>query len=82
MLNTIGKSTNDVDIVEKMIAAGMNIAIVNMAYGSKDDHTNTIQTLRQASKNFSEKMGKNYPLGVALRLSGRKIRTGLISDVS
>lgn len=67
--------------MQKMIAAGMNIAILNLSFGIREDHVETIKMLRQASKNFSATMGKNYPLSIAIMLPGRKIRTGRIAEV-
>lgn len=77
----LGKSTYDIDILEKMIGSGMNIALLNMNFGPREEHVEVIKMLRAAARNFSTKMGKNYPLGIAMRLSGRKIRTGRIADV-
>ncbi|XP_052756024.1 uncharacterized protein LOC113515592 [Galleria mellonella] len=77
---TMGKSTNDVETMEKMIASGMNVAVLNLCYGSREEHVETIKMLRQAAKNYSAKMGRNYPLAIATRLAGRKIRTGRIAE--
>ncbi|CAH0605872.1 unnamed protein product [Chrysodeixis includens] len=77
---SMGKSTYDVEIMEKMIGAGMNIALLNMNFGPREEHVDAIKMLRQAAKNFSVRMGKNYPLAIAVKLSGRKIRTGRIAD--
>ncbi|XP_047022637.1 pyruvate kinase-like [Helicoverpa zea] len=77
---SMGKSTYDVEILEKMIGAGMNTAMLNMNFGSREEHVECIKMLRIAAKNFSIKMGKNYPLSIAMRLSGRKIRTGRIAE--
>ncbi|PZC86603.1 pyruvate kinase [Helicoverpa armigera] len=77
---SMGKSTYDVEVLEKMIGAGMNTAMLNMNFGSREEHVECIKMLRIAAKNFSIKMGKNYPLSIAMRLSGRKIRTGRIAE--
>lgn len=65
-----------------MIAAGMNVALLTMSFGTREEHIDTIKMLRQAAKNYSIKMGRNYPLAIACRLAGRKIRTGRIAEVS
>ncbi|XP_045446853.1 pyruvate kinase-like [Melitaea cinxia] len=80
IIATMGKSTKDIDVMENMMSAGMNIALLNLCFGTKDEHIETIKTLRQAAKNYSIKMGKVYPLAIAARLPGRKIRTGSIAD--
>lgn len=78
----IGKATNEVVILQKMMAAGMNIALLNLTFGVKEDHIDMIKKLRHAAKDFSVNMGKNYPLAIAAKLPGRKIRTGKIADVT
>ncbi|CAH2243261.1 pyruvate kinase-like isoform X2 [Pararge aegeria] len=80
IMATMGKSTYDVEVIEKMIAAGMNIALLNLSFGPLEEHVETIKLLRQAAKNYSARIGKNYPLAIAARLPGKKIRTGYISD--
>ncbi|CAH0407389.1 unnamed protein product [Chilo suppressalis] len=80
IIASMGKSTNDVVIMEKMMASGMNIALLNMSYGTREEHMQTIKMLRQAATNFSVNMGRNYPLAIAIQLPGRKIRTGRIAD--
>ncbi|XP_013138816.1 PREDICTED: pyruvate kinase-like isoform X2 [Papilio polytes] len=80
IIATIGKSSNDVEIMQRMMAAGMNIALLNLSFGSRDEHIEAIKNLRQAAKNYSVVVGKNFPLAIAARLPGRKIRTGNISD--
>lgn len=64
------------------MAAGMNIALINMTFGTKEEHIEVIKMLRQASKNYSMRMNRNYPLAIAIMLTGKKMRTGKISDVS
>uniref|UniRef100_A0A2A4JE60 Pyruvate kinase n=1 Tax=Heliothis virescens TaxID=7102 RepID=A0A2A4JE60_HELVI len=80
IIASMGKSTYDVDTLEKMMGAGMNTAMLNMNFGSREEHVECIKMLRTACKNFSIKMGKIYPLSIAMRLSGRKIRTGRIAE--
>ncbi|XP_026496955.1 pyruvate kinase-like [Vanessa tameamea] len=80
IIATMGKSTTDVEVLEKMMSAGMNIALLNLSFGTKDEHLDTIKTIRQTAKNYSIKMEKVFPLAIAARLPGRKIRTGYISD--
>ncbi|XP_034829789.1 pyruvate kinase-like [Maniola hyperantus] len=81
IMAAMGKSTHDVEVMEKMIAAGMNIALLNLSFGTLEEHEETIKLLRQAAKNYSARIGKNYPLAIAASLPGKKIRTGFISDV-
>lgn len=67
--------------MEKMITAGMNIAMLNLSYGTREENAETIKMLKQAAKNVSVGMGRCYPLAIGARLAGRKIRTGRIAEV-
>ncbi|KAJ2951984.1 hypothetical protein O0L34_g4247 [Tuta absoluta] len=80
IMASMGKSTNDIETMEKLMAAGMNIALINVTFGNREEHIETIKMLRQAAKNFSSKKERNYPCAIALRLAGRKIRTGRIAE--
>ncbi|KAG6441421.1 hypothetical protein O3G_MSEX001802 [Manduca sexta] len=80
IMASMGRSTFDIEILEKMITAGMNIALLNLSFGTRDEHVEMIKLLRQAAKNISVAMGRSYPLAIGARLSGRKIRTGRIAD--
>ncbi|CAK1546216.1 unnamed protein product [Leptosia nina] len=75
-----GTSTYDIEVLEKMLSSGMNMALLNLNFGTKDDHLAAITLLRQATKNYSSTMGRNCPLAIGIKLSGRKIRTGIIAD--
>ncbi|XP_045766171.1 pyruvate kinase-like [Maniola jurtina] len=81
IMATMGKSTYDAEVIEKMLAAGMNIALLNLSFGTLEEHEETIKLLRQAAKNYSANIGKIFPLAIAASLPGKKIRTGSISDV-
>lgn len=64
------------------MSAGMNIALLNLSFGNREEHVETIKMLRQAAKNLSIKLEKNYPLAIAAKLPGKKIRTGCIAEVN
>ncbi|XP_064292145.1 pyruvate kinase-like [Plodia interpunctella] len=80
IMATMGKSTFDIEIMEQMMLSGMNVAVINLQFGSREEHIEMIKMLRQAVKNVSTRMGRLYPLGIAVRLSGKKIRTGKIAE--
>ncbi len=67
---TIGPSSNDPEILERLILAGMNIARLNFSHGDHAFHAKNIETIRQ----LSSKLGKN--VGILLDLQGPKIRCG------
>ena len=76
ILATLGPSSNTPEIIEQLINAGMNAVRINMSHGTKDEHAETIKTVR----NVAEKLDK--PLSVLVDLSGPKIRTGLLQNAT
>ena len=57
IIATIGPSSNDPEIIDKMIKKGMNVARINMAHIVNDkDVTSLVNTIRsQSSKSNQEK---------------------------
>lgn len=74
ILATIGPSSNTVEMLEKMIMAGMNAARVNMSHGTYEAHEQSIKNIRQASKN----VGKE--IAILLDLQGPKIRVDKLPE--
>ena len=47
---TIGPASQDPEILERMIRAGMNIARINFSHGDFASHASTISNIRAASR--------------------------------
>ncbi len=71
---TIGPSSKDVSLLEKMIKEGMNIARLNFSHGSLKDHTNLIRNIRKASEE------KKINIPILADLPGAKIRIGKLEN--
>jgi pyruvate kinase len=67
---TIGPATSSKEKIAELIAAGMNVARLNLSHGTHDDHRAVYQLLRQAAAEM------DAPIGILADLQGPKIRLG------
>ena len=67
---TIGPASDSVDVLEKMIRAGMNVARLNFSHGDFKSHGEAIQKIRQASSAAQRRVA------IMADLPGPKIRIG------
>ncbi|KPJ67988.1 MAG: pyruvate kinase [Coxiella sp. DG_40] len=65
---TLGPSSDSLDILKKMIAAGINVVRLNFSHGSSKEHIKRAERVRQAA----QEMGQI--VGVLADLQGPKIR--------
>jgi pyruvate kinase len=70
IIATLGPSVASVDLVEELVAAGMDVARLNFSHGTHDDHRRYAQWVRQASSNHKR------PIALLQDIQGPKIRTG------
>ena len=74
IVSTIGPSTNTIEMLEKLIMAGMNVARVNMSHGTHEGHAETIANIRKASENTG------YEVAILCDLQGPKIRVDKLPE--
>src|SRR4051812_31362082 len=67
---TIGPASRDPGELERMIAAGMDVARLNFAHGEPAEHAETVEHLRQAA----EAVGRE--IGILQDVPGPKLRIG------
>ncbi|MFZ1075699.1 MAG: pyruvate kinase [Minisyncoccia bacterium] len=67
---TIGPASESVEMLEKLVNAGLNVARCNMSHGNHESHAAQIKNIRTVAEKL------DVPLPVLLDLSGPKIRTG------
>ncbi len=67
---TIGPKTESVEVMTRLVNAGLNVIRLNMSHGDHKEHSERILNARKVEKN----LGVHLP--ILLDLSGPKIRTG------
>ncbi|HCA79131.1 MAG TPA: pyruvate kinase, partial [Bacteroidetes bacterium] len=71
---TIGPASQSVEMLQKLIEAGMDVARLNFSHGTREDHQRVIDHLREASRRSGEHVT------ILQDLSGPKIRTGKLKE--
>ncbi|KAF9601512.1 hypothetical protein IFM89_020307 [Coptis chinensis] len=71
---TLGPSSRSVEMLEKLLRAGMNVARFNFSHGSHPYHQETLDNLRTAMENTG------ILAAVMLDTKGPEIRTGFLKD--
>ena len=74
ILATIGPSSDSLEVIEKLIRAGVNVFRLNFSHGSHDSHLKVLNHIRQAEKN------SGLLVGVLQDISGPKIRVGKLEE--
>ena len=67
---TLGPASNSPEIIARLLLGGMNVARLNLAYGTLEEHGQLIAEVRSLSKKLK------VPAGVLLDLPGQKRHTG------
>jgi pyruvate kinase len=67
---TLGPASDDPAVLEQLIAAGMNVARLNMSHGSREHAAESFQRVRRAAA------AQGAQVAILVDLQGPKIRTG------
>jgi|WetSurMetagenome_2_1015567.scaffolds.fasta_scaffold115674_1 pyruvate kinase len=70
---SLGPTTDDDEIIERMIISGMDVARFNFSHGTHEDHKKRMEQVRRAS----EKTGR--PVALMMDTKGPEIRSGNIA---
>jgi pyruvate kinase len=74
ILATLGPASREPQVLEALIAAGINGVRINMSHGTQDEQAENIKRAREAAERMKR------PLAVLVDLSGPKIRTGVLQN--
>jgi pyruvate kinase len=70
---TIGPASLEPDVLERMMAAGMDVARLNFAHGSPEQHAETVEKLRRAAERADRQVA------VLQDIPGPKLRIGPVA---
>ncbi|WP_153464758.1 pyruvate kinase [Sediminibacillus terrae] len=73
IVSTIGPASESVEMLTKLMEAGMNVARLNFSHGDFEEHGQRIKNIREAA----EKTGKT--VAILLDTKGPEIRTGTLN---
>lgn len=71
---TIGPASENEDVLEGMINAGMNVARLNFSHADYQEHQQRIQRIRRVSQRL------NRHIGIMVDTKGPEIRTGIFAE--
>ena len=70
---TIGPASRDRAVLERLIAAGVNVVRLNFSHGAHEEHLAVMKAVREISASLGR------PIALLQDLSGPKIRTGKVA---
>jgi pyruvate kinase len=73
IVGTIGPASSSPEVVDRLVAAGLDAARLNFSHGTRDDHAQRAELIRGAQKRAGR------PLALIADLQGPKIRVGELS---
>lgn len=71
---TVGPSTDNPEVIERLIEAGMNIARLNFSHGNREDHKNRLQMVRDGAKKCKK------IIATLIDTKGPEMRLGFFSN--
>lgn len=74
IIATIGPSSQDIEIIEKLFLAGADVFRLNFSHGTHAQHRQVFDNIRSIEKKH------NHPITVLMDLQGPKLRIGKFKD--
>jgi pyruvate kinase len=73
IVSTLGPASSSEEMLERLIAAGVDVFRLNFSHGSQEDHTNLVERVRRVAGKM------NRPVAILQDLQGPKIRVGKLA---
>jgi pyruvate kinase len=67
---TLGPASSSPEVIRSLVAAGLDMARINMSHGSQESHARTMAAVREAAREIGR------PVAILADLAGPKIRVG------
>ncbi|MBB6672768.1 pyruvate kinase [Cohnella nanjingensis] len=71
---TMGPACESVEVLKRMIGAGMNVARLNMAHGELEDHSGRMTRIREAAREM------NALVAILMDIKGPEVRIGKLAE--
>jgi len=71
---TIGPATRSAKMLRELMIAGMNVARLNLSHADRDEHSENISRIREASAALAK------PVAIMVDLQGPKLRIGRVDE--
>ncbi len=76
IIATMGPASTPIDVLEKMIQAGVDVCRINSSHGAYDDHQKVIDNIRKLNKKYKQHTA------ILVDLQGPKLRIGAVENGS
>lgn len=74
IVSTLGPASSSEDMLEQLIAAGVDVFRLNFSHGTQDDHAALVERIRSVGRKMSR------PVAILQDLQGPKIRVGKLEE--
>ncbi len=71
---TIESATRDIEVLRRLVGAGMNVARLNFSHGDVQTHRENVERIRYAAR------AEDRPVAIQIDLQGPKFRIGKIVE--
>ncbi len=74
ILATLGPASGDIEVIEKLLRAGVDIFRLNFSHGSHEDHKKRLDIIRALEEKY------NHPIAILADMQGPKLRVGRFKE--